>query len=194
MSTRMRTPRCRSSANCLIIGVAGHEVRRDDQHVAAAPAASACSRPSTTVSPASTSSSPGPILPGLSTSSSGRRPGQGHRAQVQRRALGLRRPRSAVTLGSTVLARRDGQRCAAALAPAPACAPVRGCGVRLAQRVQVLAVEQGLHRVGQLVVPVAVEAGRHVAHDAAGGQHVEVDEVAACRRRRSRRRRGCGRR
>ena len=35
-----------------------------------------------------------------------------------------------------------------------------------------------LHRVGERVVPVAVERGRQRAHHRAGSQHIEVDEVA----------------
>jgi hypothetical protein len=48
----------------------------------------------------------------------------------------------------------------------------------LAHGLQFFARDQRLHRVGALVVPVAVEAARQVLHDRAGRQHVDVDEVA----------------
>ncbi len=120
-----------------------------------------CKRPSTTVSPASTSSSPGPILPGLSSISSGRRPGQRNLAQVHGCGFGadhgLRR-------AVTVTQDRRSWRVAARW---------------LAQLFELLGRHQRLHGVGQLVVPIAVEAGGHVTHDPAHSQHVQVDEVAA---------------
>ena len=59
---------------------------------------------------------------------------------------------------------------------------VGGVGRRghlLAQRAQLFGRDERLHRVGQRVVPVLVEAGRHLRHHRANGQDVHVDEVAA---------------
>ena len=42
-----------------------------------------------------------------------------------------------------------------------------------------LLAQQRFHRVGQRIVPVLVETGRHGAYLPAGGYHVEVDEIAA---------------
>ena len=175
----MRTPLARMRPNTLHHRRARHEVGRDDQDVLAGllhqlqqAIDHGVARVHLVVA--------GPILPGLSTISSGRRPGQRDLAQVHGwlgagtawRDVGQHGRRVAAGPASPpAMARRRVGRCAAACAA-----------------LQLFGRHQRLHRVGQLVVPVAVEAGGHVAHDAADGQHVQVDEVAARRRCRNRHR------
>ena len=197
VNTWMRTPRSRAAAkappSCPCrersrarwsgaraapgrTGAAGLRPRCRHRRIAPVERASAAPRSGLTLA----STSPGPALPHrpavgrdlgwLVDQHHGRRPDEGGLRRSM--ASGPRRRRCSV-VGAALCGR--GSPSGGRVAPSAALS--RLAARLVAQRIEFLAGYQRLHRIGALVVPVAVEAARQFLDDRAGRQHVQVHEI-----------------